>query len=161
MVQVNLLAVGVAETEAIGACLASTSPTRAMVYLRGDLGAGKTTWVRGFAQALGHQGVVKSPTYTLVEPYELGNIQLFHFDLYRLHDPQELEYMGARDLFGAQAVCLIEWPERGGGELPDADLVVQLRVTGAHRQVFLSSLTSIGERWLTAAQACLTTFLSE
>ena len=161
MQQITLFAEGAAATEAIGACLASRSPTRAMVYLQGDLGAGKTTLVRGFAQALGHQGVVKSPTYTLVEPYELENHQLFHFDLYRLHDPQELDYLGARDLFGADAVCLIEWPERGGHELPDADVVIELQVRGTHRQAVLRALTQIGEHWLTAAQPCLHPFLND
>lgn len=159
MAQRKLFAQNAPQTEAIGGCLASTSPTRAMVYLRGDLGAGKTTLVRGFARYLGYLGVVKSPTYTLVEPYDLGNIQLYHFDLYRLNDPQELEYMGARDQFGAQAVCMVEWPERGGDQLPEADLEIQLRVDGPHRQIYLNAQTATGEQWLTSAQTCLNSFL--
>ena len=161
MAAIKLLAQSAVATEAIGACLARCSPAQAIVYLHGDLGAGKTTLVRGFAHAVGHQGVVKSPTYTLVEPYDVGNLRLFHFDLYRLNDPQELEYIGARDLFGAQAICLIEWPDRGGSELPAADLRVQLQASGPHRQVLLTALTATAMGWLNAARPCLAPFLNE
>ncbi len=115
-------------TEAAGAAMAHLDGLR-IVYLEGNLGVGKTTWVRGLLRALGHQGNVRSPTYTLVEPYELAGRSVLHFDLYRLGDPEELEYLGVREAFGDGALWLVEWPERGYGWLPAADLVVHL----AHR----------------------------
>lgn len=121
-------------TEALGARLASVLPTPAVVWLQGDLGAGKTTLVRGLLQALGHNGAVKSPTYTLVEPYELGGRRILHCDLYRLADPEELEFLGLRDELDEHGWWLIEWPERGRGWLPEATLTIELAVadTGRH-----------------------------
>lgn len=126
-----------AATLALGAELAHRLTPGACVYLRGDLGAGKTTLVRGLLQALGHRGAVKSPTYTLVEPYETGGVPIYHFDLYRLGDPEELEMIGIRDYFDGRALCLLEWPERGRGMIPAPDLTVTLAVEGRGRHAKL------------------------
>ncbi len=115
------------------------------VFLEGNLGTGKTTLSRGVMRGLGHEGAVKSPTYTIVEPYEHLSPPAYHFDLYRLGDPEELEYMGIRDYFQGQSLCLIEWPERGRGILPDPDLWIRLSVSGDGRKALVSAATTVGE----------------
>ncbi len=122
----------------LGRRLANLCPPRAVIYLRGDLGAGKTTLVRGFLRGLGYSGTVKSPTYTLVEPYYLETRTVYHFDLYRLVDAGELEFLGARDMFADSAICLLEWPERAASELAPADLVIQLEYCESGREVRFS-----------------------
>jgi len=111
-----------------------------IVFLRGDLGAGKTTLVRGLLRALGHQGPVRSPTYTLIEPYEDLAPPTHHLDLYRLGDPEELDYLGLRDLLGGDRLLLIEWPERGAGVLPPPDLELRLSHAPAGRRIAIAAV---------------------
>lgn len=109
-----------------------------VVTLKGDLGAGKTTLVRGILKAMGYQGHVKSPTYGLVETYELDNRTVAHFDLYRLADPEELEYIGFSDYLQANTLCLIEWPDKGGNRLGNIDLCITISVKTPGREITIS-----------------------
>lgn len=137
---------------AFGAELAAATANGAVIYLWGDLGMGKTTLCRGILQGLGHAGPVKSPTYTLVEPYLLPDRNAYHFDLYRLSDPEELEYMGIRDYFQEGDLCLVEWPGKGAGNLPQADLDVRIENIDHGRQLNLQSYTAAGQAILDCLQ---------
>lgn len=134
-----------AATVALGARLADLVGNRMLIFLEGELGAGKTTLSRGLLRGLGHTGAVKSPTFTLVEPYVLDDVQVFHFDLYRLSDPDELEYIGVDDYLDGEVVCLVEWPERGEHALPDPDLHVVLTVEDTGRGISIEAKTERGE----------------
>lgn len=123
------------QMEAIGAALARGLRQASLVTVSGPLGAGKTTLVRGLLRALGHTGAVKSPTFTLVESYPFNGGELHHFDLYRLQDPAELELIGWRDYLGGGNVCLVEWPERAGALLPEADIAIIIDIQDGQRLV--------------------------
>lgn len=135
-------------TQALGAKLGEVLEPGLVLYLHGDLGAGKTTLVRGLLQHLGHAGKVKSPTYTLVEPYVVSGLELYHFDLYRFIDPEEWMASGFRDYFNRQTVCIVEWPEQAHGFLPEADIDIRLQWHGNGRRVVMTSATSTGKQCL-------------
>ena len=135
-------------TLALGAAIAPHVVPGLVVALSGELGAGKTTLVRGLLRALGHAGRVKSPTYTLVEVYEVSRLDFYHFDFYRFQDPREWIEAGFRDIFNGRNVCLIEWPERAAGLLPPADLAISLAIAGAGRVATLAAQTTAGETLL-------------
>jgi len=127
-----------------------------VIALQGPLGAGKTTWCRGLLRALGYCGTVKSPTYTLVESYLIDQSSpswyLHHFDLYRMADPEELEYIGGRDYFSATAVCVVEWPEKGSGVMPPADICIAIQYMGGghddNRRLTLTADSASGKQLL-------------
>jgi tRNA threonylcarbamoyladenosine biosynthesis protein TsaE len=145
-----------ASTMALGAALAKQVQVGDVVFLRGDLGAGKTTLTRGFLRALGHAGRVKSPTYALVELYVISKLNFYHFDFYRFRDPEEWHEAGFRDLFNGVNICLVEWPEKAEGLLPAADMTVLLTVTPADtRHAMLQANTPRGRAMITALQTTI------
>ena len=140
----NRVLADTAATEALGSALARTLVRRgaAVIYLEGDLGAGKTTLARGFLRALGVQGTIRSPTYTLMEPYRAGSVDILHMDLYRLNDPLELHNLGLADYPPDRSFWLLEWPQRGLGVLPKFDIEVRLSQEGLRRRVQITGLTA-------------------
>lgn len=133
-----------AEMEVFGGKLAALCPAGSKLYFQGDLGAGKTTLVRGFLRALGYSGAVKSPTYTLVEPYSVHGRTLYHFDLYRINNTRELEGIGLRDYFDQSAWCLVEWPEHGGHYLGAPDVLIRIKLADPGRNLKLTANTPDG-----------------
>ena len=139
-------------TEALGQALARALPGEpargGVLYLQGDLGTGKTTCARSLLRALGVTGLVRSPTYTLVETYAVSDLNCIHVDLYRLQAPAEVEELGAREWSGPGCLLLVEWPDRGVGALPPADLKLDLRYAGNGREARLCTATPLGSAWL-------------
>jgi tRNA threonylcarbamoyladenosine biosynthesis protein TsaE len=146
-----------AATLALASSFARACTPGLVIYLQGDLGAGKTTFTRGLLAGLGFHGRVKSPTYTLVETYPLPGLTVHHFDLYRFADPEEWEDAGFRDYFGPDSLCLVEWPDKGEGVLPAPDLQLALSVEGTGRHYRWTAFTETGrsclKRHLTQAAA--------
>ena len=143
---------GAADTLALGAALAPGLRPGMVVYLCGELGAGKTTFARGVLGALGVSERVKSPTYTLVEPYTISSLYLYHFDFYRLKYANEWVDAGLRDYFNGAAICLVEWPEKAGGQLPAPDVTIEMAVTGNGRSITISAATEVGRNCLMRLQ---------
>jgi tRNA threonylcarbamoyladenosine biosynthesis protein TsaE len=142
-----------AATLALGAALAAGARPGRVLHLSGDLGSGKTTLARGLICALGHAGRVKSPSYTLVEDYELSRLHLYHFDFYRFTDKQEWVSSGFREYFGPDALCIVEWPERAAGLLAPPDLAIQLEFAGAGRSARLQAQSAQGSDWLRSSRS--------
>jgi tRNA threonylcarbamoyladenosine biosynthesis protein TsaE len=147
MTKVNRFLATEDDTLALGRALAPRLEPGMVLHLRGDLGAGKTTLARGILQGLGHEGRVKSPTYTLVEPYQFSRLYLYHFDFYRFLDPEELEASGFREYFNPESVCLVEWPEKAP-DLPAADLEINMRPDKQGRSIVITAHTEAGRRCL-------------
>ena len=143
-----------AATDELGAALARTRPAQAVVHLVGDLGAGKSTLARSLLRALGVQGTIRSPTYTLVERYPVDGGEALHLDLYRIGDPGELDFLG----LDASEACLwlVEWPERGAGSLPPVDLRIELAIEGDGRAAVLTPLSPGAHGWLTRLEGAFT-----
>jgi len=148
-----------AATLDFGKVMAKAMQPNLTIYLHGDLGAGKTTLVRGLVHSLGYAGKVKSPTYTLVESYEISNetasFTLYHFDLYRFNDEEEWDAAGFRDYFNAQSVCLIEWPEKAENVLPTPDINVIFTIKSSGRSLNVSAHSALGQQCLTAMKTDL------
>jgi tRNA threonylcarbamoyladenosine biosynthesis protein TsaE len=141
-----------AATAALGAQLARALAPGLVIYLSGNLGAGKTSLVRAVLRGLGYTGKVKSPTFTLVELYVISNLTIYHFDLYRFNDPEEWQDAGFRDYFGTHAVCMVEWPEKAAGVLPQADLRITLQIQDSGRSAEIKANTEAGKLCLMLLQ---------
>ena len=144
-----------AATASLGACLAAAITPGLVVYLEGDLGAGKTALARALIRALGYAGAVKSPTYSLVEVYVVSNLYLYHFDFYRFESPEEFLDAGLDEYFNDHSVCLVEWPERAQGCVPPPDLRIQLHHAGLGRLVEAVAATSKGQECLSAMRTAM------
>ena len=142
-----------AATAALGGALAAGTAPGRVLHLRGDLGAGKTTLVRGLLRALGYAGRVKSPTYTLVEPYSVSSLHFYHFDFYRFKDRSEWLSSGFREYFNPLAFCVVEWPEKAGDLLAPPDLDLLLQFSGAGRAARLRAHGDAGASWLASLRS--------
>ena len=142
-----------ADTLAFGGSLAAGARAGLVLHLSGDLGSGKTTLARGLIRALGHAGRVKSPSYALVELYELSRLNLYHFDFYRFKDRTEWLSSGFRDYFGPDALCIVEWPERAAGLLAPADLEIRLDILPPGRRARARARSAAGDAWLSSSRS--------
>jgi tRNA threonylcarbamoyladenosine biosynthesis protein TsaE len=142
----NLIASTPEVMEGIGKILFQNISPGIQIHLSGPLGAGKTTLVRGLLRGFGYPGKVKSPTFTLVEPYDFDGFSIYHFDLYRLESPLELDALGYRDYPGVDAICLIEWPEKAGDYLEQPDLLIEIGLMDTERLVHISTQTDYGKK---------------
>ncbi|MDP1559098.1 MAG: tRNA (adenosine(37)-N6)-threonylcarbamoyltransferase complex ATPase subunit type 1 TsaE [Nitrosomonas sp.] len=131
-----------------GAAFAGLLHAGLIIFLKGDLGAGKTTLTRGILRGMGYQKIVKSPTYNLVEFYEVSRLYFYHFDFYRFNDPSEWEEAGFREYFNADSICVVEWPEKAGKLLPIADLQVSIHIVESGRNIEIHAGTEAGKRCL-------------
>ena len=154
MPSLECAAASAADMESLGAKLAAQLHDTRLIYLHGPLGAGKTTFVRGMLRALGYDGAVKSPTFTLVEPYEFTPRHFYHFDLYRMNHPEELEFIGIRDYLRGNGLCVVEWAERAQDILPTPDLDIIISLTETGRMMRITSLTARGKASLDALACC-------
>ena len=143
---INISGVNESQLLNLGKLLAAALGCQGVVHLKGELGAGKTTLCRGILRAMGHSGAVKSPTFTLVEPYRFESGDVFHFDFYRLGHPGELEYIGIDEYFGDRRLCLIEWPDKASGYLPTHDLEISIDVCREKRNIGISAVSDYGEK---------------
>jgi tRNA threonylcarbamoyladenosine biosynthesis protein TsaE len=148
---------GEQDTEALGAALAAGLKPGLVIHLLGDLGAGKTTLVRGMLRALGHQGKVKSPTYTLIEPYSVSRLNLYHFDFYRFNEPEEYLDAGLDEYFSGTGACLVEWPSKASPYVAQPDVEVLLEVSPNGRRFRATALTEAGQSCLTTSKSTLHT----
>lgn len=146
--QVTIALPDLSYTNQLAKSLAKSLTPGLIIHLYGDLGTGKTTLVRAILHALGHTGVAKSPTYTLVESYNVAGLNIQHFDLYRLVDPSELEFIGIRDYVNGTAICIFEWPQKGQGYVPEPDIVITLQLQNNVRTATLTAHTEIGSNLL-------------
>lgn len=140
-----------ASMEKVGKRLARVGLQQGVLFIHGELGAGKTTLVRGMLRGLGATGPIKSPTYTLIEPYALGHLCVYHIDLYRLNEPSELEYTGLRDHLDDAALFVVEWPERALRWLPSPDLAISISILSEGREVRFTPHSALGTRFASAA----------
>ena len=136
-------------TLALGATFSEILHPGLIIFLTGDLGAGKTTLTRGILRKMGYNGIVKSPTYNLVEIYKFSKLYFYHFDFYRFNDPNEWEEAGFREHFNADSICIVEWPEKAGELLPVADIQLSIHVVESGRNIEIYALTEAGKRCLT------------
>jgi tRNA threonylcarbamoyladenosine biosynthesis protein TsaE len=145
---VEVLLVDDEATQLMGVAMARACPRQAVVYMQGDLGAGKTTLARALLRALGVTGAIRSPTYTLIERYATSHGEAVHLDLYRVADPEELHFLGLEDLSESAHLWLVEWAERGHGALPKPDLRIELKVQGDGRLACLDGVSAVGQAWI-------------